>query len=190
MVEYHTTPCSKHKSAAFCKDSFDVYVWESNKSVSTDEIPHPINNNDSYRKFATVSGPSGVRTTLTLRLLVTSTYIVLGVRDQGGCRTLYSVNVSYNVCPGDILVDSLVSVTQALAPSNDSEPIAVEGSCAVDSVHVRGSLIIICDSSGEWNTSRLEGRCVCEEDMENKGGTCKGTVVFHWKKEFPLPNLF
>ena len=188
MVEYYTTPCSKHTSAAFCKDSFDVYVWESNKSVSTDEIPHPINSNDSYRKFATVSGPSGVRTTLTLRLLVTSTYIVLGVRDQGGCRTLYSVKVSHNVCSEDTLVDSLVSVTQTLAPSSDSEPVAVEGKCAVDSVHVQGSLIVICESNGAWNTSRLEGRCVCKEDMENKEGTCKGTV--NGKRKILLVNLF
>ena len=119
-VEYFTSPCSKHSSAAFCKDSFNVYVWESNKSVFADKIPNPKNNNGSYRKFATVGRPLDVRTTSTLRLLVTSRYIVLGFRDQGGCRTLYSVKVSYNVCPEDTLVDSLVSVTQTLAPSSDS----------------------------------------------------------------------
>ena len=185
-VEYYTIPCSKHPSAAFCKDSFDVYVWESNKSVLPYQIPHPIYNNGSYRKFAAVGRPLDVRTTSTLRLLVTSRYIVLGFRDQGGCRTLYSVKVSYNVCPEDTLVDSLVSVTQTLAPSSDSEPIAVEGSCSADSVHVQGSLIVICESNGEWNTSRLEGRCACKEDMENKVGMCKGTVVFQWKKERSL----
>ena len=184
-VEYYTIPCSQYPLAAFCKDSFDAYVWESNKSVLNHQIPHPINNNGSYRKFATVSGPSNVITTSTLRLLVTSRLIVLGFRDQGGCRTLYSVKVSYSVCPEDTLVDSLVSVTQTLAPSSYSEPIAVEGSCTGDSVHVQGSLEVICESNGEWNTSLLEGRCACKEDMENKGGTCKGTVVLQWKKKDP-----
>ena len=189
-VEYHTIPCSQHPSAAFCKDSFDAYVMESNKSVSNDKIPNPMNNNGSYRKFATVSGPSVINpTTKTPRLLVTSRYIVLAFRDQGGCRTLYSVKVSYNVCPKDTLVDSLVFVTQTLAPLSDSVPIAVEGSCAADSVHVQGSLEVICESNGEWNTSRLQGRCVCKEDMENKEGICKGTVVFQWKKKAPLVTL-
>ena len=177
-VEYHTTPCSNYPSAAFCKDPFDVYVWESNRSVLTKQIPNPINNIGPYRKFATVSGPSVVHpTTETLPLMVTSRYIVLGFRDRGGCRVLYSVKVSYNVCPQDILVNSLVFVTQTLAPSSDSEPIPVEGSCAAHSVHVRGSLIVVCESNGEWNTSRLQGRCVCKEDMENKGGICKGNFL-------------
>ena len=160
-----------------------MYVWESNKSVFAHQIPHPINNNGSYRKFAAVGRPLDVRTTSTLRLLETSRYIVLGFRDQGGCRTLYSVNVSYNVCPEDTFVDSLVSVTQTVAPSSDSEPVAVEGSCATDSVHVQGNLMAVCESNGEWNTSRLEGRCACKEDMVNKGGTCKGICFFQWKKK-------
>ena len=176
-VEYSTIPCSKYPSAAYCKDSFDVYVWESNKSVLTDQVPHPINNIGSYRKFATVRGPLGERTTSTLRLSVTSRYIVLGFRDQGGCRTLYSVKVSYNVCPKDTLEESLVSVPQTLAPSSDSEPVAVEGSCAYDSGHDQGRLIVICESNGEWNTSGLEGRCVCKEDMEIKGEMCKGNFL-------------
>ena len=176
-VEYRTVPCSNHPSAAFCNDSFDVYVWESNKSVLTDQIPHPINNSGLYRKFATVIGPLGVRTTSTLRLSVTSRYIVLGFRDQGGCRTLYSVKVSYNVCPEDPLGGSLVVVPQTLAPSSDSEPIPVEGSCVADSVHVQGSLIVVCESNGEWNTSRLQGRCVCKEDKESKGKMCKGNFL-------------
>ena len=177
-IEYYTKPCSQHPSAAFCKDSFDAYVWESNKSVLTNRIPHPIYNSSSYRKFATVfSGPLGVRTTSTLRLSVTSRYIVLGFSDQGGCRILYSVKVSYNVCPEDTVVGSLVVVPQTLAPSSDSEPFPVEGSCASDSVHVQGSLIVFCESNGEWNTSGLQGRCVCKEDKENKGEMCKGNFL-------------
>lgn len=30
------------------------------------------------------------------------------------------------------------------------------------------------DKDGEWNTSRLESRCVCKESMENRAGVCAG----------------
>ena len=50
----------------------------------------------------------------------------------------------------------------------------MEGTCAENSLHIQGSLNVTCESSGLWNVSQFEGKCVCKEDMENVGGTCKG----------------
>ena len=51
----------------------------------------------------------------------------------------------------------------------------MQGNCIANSLQiVPGNLTVLCDRDGEWNTSRLEGRCVCEEDMENKAGLCIG----------------
>ena len=89
---------------------------------------------------------------------------MLGIRDQGGCRTLYSVKISYKVCNEKTLEDSLVSL-----PSTTSQlkPTPVQGFCGGNSVQIaHGNLTVLCDSDGEWNTNRLESRCVCKEGME------------------------
>ena len=84
---------------------------------------------------------------------MTNKYIVLGIRDQGGCRKLYSVKVSYKVCFEKALKDSLVSFPSAFAQvgSTFAQGIFMANSWQI----VPGNLTIFCDSYGEWNTSRL-----------------------------------
>ena len=168
---YSIRPC--HLSVSFCKEYFYAYVWESNTSVTEQQIPDPIKGFQLYRRFANVTRQSG-ETNLTVPLQVTSKYIVMGIRDQGGCRELYSVKISYKVCIKKTLEDSLVSL-----PSTNSqgESTPVQGICLANSVQiVPGNLTVLCDSDGEWNASRLERRCVCKEDMENRGGVCSGLI--------------
>ena len=171
-VEYSITQCPP--SALYCKEYFDAYVWESDSTVVRDKIPHPININGSYRRFASFNRQSNGFTVLTVPLVLPRRYFVLGFRDQGGCRTLNSVKVTYNVCPRTTLRRTLVSVPRTLAPSNDRESISVLGECAANSVLVSNSLNVLCESSGEWNITRLGGGCVCKEDMENIEGQCAG----------------
>ncbi|XP_015760257.1 PREDICTED: ephrin type-A receptor 3-like isoform X2 [Acropora digitifera] len=160
------------QSASFCKEFFYAYVWESNTSVTTREIPHPINDFQLYRRFANITRQSDQETILTVPLHVTSKYIVLGIRDQGGCRTLYSVKVSYTFCSKKTLKDRLVSFPSTIA-HRQVESIPVQGFCVAKSRQILpGNLTIFCDSDGEWNTSRLESRCVCEKDMESRDGFC------------------
>ncbi|XP_073248000.1 ephrin type-A receptor 7-like [Porites lutea] len=168
-------PCSVNPNAKFCNDSFDVFVWESDIKVTADKIPNPINSNSSYRKLVTISGPTGSqRTLLTIPLQAKKQYIVLGFHDKVGCEVLYSVKVTNNVCPATTLQDNLVYLPETVAPSRLLESIPVEGMCTADSSHIQGSLNVWCESSGQWNASQFEGKCVCNEDMENIGGTCSG----------------
>ncbi|XP_067050046.1 ephrin type-B receptor 1-like isoform X2 [Acropora muricata] len=165
---YFSQQCGQ--SASFCKESFYAYVWESNKSVTEQQIPHPINDFQLYRRFANITRQSDQDTILTVPLHVTSKYIVLGIRDQGGCRTLYSVKVSYKVCVKKTLKDRLVSFPSMLA---QVESTPVQGICMANSRQiVPGNLTVLCDSDGVWNTSGLESRCVCKKDMENRQGKC------------------
>ena len=167
---YSSQQCGQ--SASFCKDFFYAYVWESNTSVAEQQIPHPINNFHLYRRFANITGVSDEEAILTVPLHVASKYIVLGIRDQGGCRTLFSVKLSYKVCIEKTLEDSLVSLPLTVSLV-ESTP--VQGICMANSVQiVPGNLTVFCDSDGEWNTSRLESRCVCNEDLENARGVCTG----------------
>ena len=134
------------RSASFCKEYFYAYVWESNTSVNVQQIPDPIINFQLYRRFANVTRQSG-ETNLTVSLQVTSKYIVMGIRDQGGCRTLYSVKISYKVCIEKTLEDSLVSLPLTIS-QEESTP--VQGICSANSVQiVPGNLTVFCDSDGE-----------------------------------------
>ena len=165
--------CSVQPSNTFCTDNIGVYVWESVSQVTTDLIPDSLTSNSSYRKFATIRGQASDQT-ISLALQLTRRYIVLGFLDQGGCKILSSVRITYNICPGTTLSNSLVDLRETVASSSDFESILVEGTCAEKSFHIQGSLNVTCESSGQWNVSKFEGKCICKEDMENVGGTCTG----------------
>ena len=164
--------CSGHPNT-FCNENIGVYVWESDLKVTSDLIPKPLTSNSSYREFATIRGQASDQT-ISLALQLTRKYIVLGFLDQGGCKILSSVRITYNFCPGTRLSNSLVDLRETVAPSSDFESILVEGTCAENSFHIQESLNVTCESSGQWNVSQFEGKCVCKEDMENVGGTCTG----------------
>ena len=173
-VKYTIAPfCSSQPSNTFCTDNIGVYVWESVSQVTTDLIPDPLTSNSSYRKFATIRGQASDQT-ISLALQLTRRYIVLGFLDQGGCKILSSVRITYNICPGTTLSNSLVDLRETVAPSSVFESILVEGTCAENSFHIQGSLNVTCESSGQWNVSQFEGKCVCKEDMENVRETCTG----------------
>ena len=181
-VEYSTNKCPL--SALYCKEYFDAYVWESDSFVLRDKIPNPISSNGSYRRFSSFNRQSSGFTILTVPLVLSRRYFVLGFRDQGGCRILNSVKVTYNVCPQTTLSRTLVSVPRTVAPSNDRESISVLGECTANSVLVSNSLNVLCESSGEWNITLLGGGCVCKESMENIGGKCAGeydAIKITWK---------
>ena len=179
-VKYTIAPfCSSQPSNTFCTDNIGVYVWESNLKVTSDLIPDPLTSNSSYREFATIRGLASGQT-ISLALQLTKGYIVLGFLDQGGCKVLSSVRITYNICPETTLDDSLVKLPETVAPSSVFESILVGGTCTVDSFHVQGSLNIACESSGQWNVSQFEGKCVCNEDKENVGGICTGMSRYRY----------
>ena len=173
-VKYTITAfCSSQPSNAFCSENIGVYVWESDLKVTTEWIPNPLTSNGSYREVATIRGQASGQT-ISLALQLTRRYIVLGFLDQGGCKILFSVRITYNICPSTTLHESLVDLRETVAPFSVFEPILVEGTCAENSFHIQGSLNVTCESSGQWNVSQFEGKCVCNEDKENAGGTCTG----------------
>ena len=173
-VKYTITSfCSSQPSNRFCTDNIGVYVWESDVKVTTDLIPKPLTSNNSYREIAAIRGEASDQT-ISFALQLTKGYIVLAFLDQGGCKILSSVRITYNICPETTLHDSLVKLRETVAPSSVFKSILVEGTCTVDPFHVLGSLNVTCESSGQWNVSQFEGKCVCNEDKENVGGTCTG----------------
>ena len=188
-VRYTIPPfCSRYPNT-FCNENIGVYVWESDLKITSDLLPDPLTSNNSYREFTTIRGQASGQT-ISLALQLTKGYIVLGFLDQGGCKILFSVRITYNICPSTTLSNSLVDLQETVAPSSVFESIIVEGTCTADSFHVQGSLNVTCESSGQWNVSQFEGKCVCKEDMENVGGTCTGMFRNHYDHYNSLQGWF
>ena len=172
-VTYQITSCPQ------CLNVFDLYVNQSDKLI-TDAIdfPDPLIDTTAYEKVAEIKEAVNKRTSETIGVLVKGQYTILAFHNYGGCINLFSVNVTYNVCPDKTISDSLVSLQKTVAPANDSNKIRVKGNCIKDAVQVSSSLFVHCLSKGEWNTTGLQGSCICKEDMENNGGICEGNVAF------------
>ena len=128
----------------------------------------------AYEKTAEIRRATDKRFSETIKVLVKGKYVILAFHNYGACSTVFSVKVTYNVCPDETLSGTLMMFPRTVAPANDTTPIGVEGSCAKNTVHVRGSLFVYCQSNGNWDTSGLQGRCICKEDMQNVEGKCQG----------------
>ena len=157
---------------------FDVYMHQSNQSIADQNLyPDPLSNSVAYKRIAEIKQNTDKTTSETISVLAKEKHVILAFHNYGACSILFSVKVTYNVCPGETLRSSLVTLPRTVAPANDSEPTRVEGECNKEAVQVYGSLDVLCESNGEWNTTGLEGRCICKEDMHNNEGICKGNDV-------------
>lgn len=181
-VDYFITSCSsiQNNGGSYCNDTFDLYVNQSDQAIADQSrYPDPLKNRMMYENMAVIRQATNKRFSETINVLVKGKYVILAFHNYGACSTMFSVKVTYNVCPDEPL--TLVTLPRTVAPANDSKPIRVEGSCDKNTVHVRGSLFVYCQSNGNWDTSGLKGRCICEEDMQNVGGKCQGTPgVMHF----------
>ena len=188
---------SSQPSNRFCTDNIGVYVWESDVKVTNLLIPNPLTSNSSYREVATIRR-QGSDQTISLALQLTKRYIVLGFLDQGGCKILSSVRITYNICPGTTLSNSLVDLRETVAPFSVVESILVEGTCTADSFHFKGSLNVTCESSGQWNISQkktwkmLEGHVqVCLEINTIIIILFKvGFTYYHWSEQMLVNDIF
>ncbi|XP_022796246.1 ephrin type-B receptor 3-like [Stylophora pistillata] len=170
-IQYRTRNCSSllTKGGNYCTNYFHLYEHQSWQPAELD----PLTNNASYDKIAkTAPSALGIRVSQKFRVEVKRKYIVLAFHDQGSCSALYSVTVSYYVCPRSTQVSSLVSLPQTIAPANNSK--SVEVGCVTDALNKQGTLSLDCQSDGVWNISSLNGSCICPEGMENAVGKCEG----------------
>ena len=165
-------------------NAFDLYVNQSDQLIAdTPLYPDPLSNSLAYKRIAEINQTIDIRTSETISVLVKGKHVILAFHNYGACSFLFSVNLTYNVCPDETLTSSLMSLPRTVAPANDSQPVRVKGNCDKDTVQVSGSLFVHCESNGEWNTTELEGRCICKEDMQNNEGICEGILLFIYLME-------
>ena len=172
-INYLISSCStQYKNGGhYCVNVFDLYVNQSNQT-----FPVP-SNTAAYEKVTEIGlHPSG-RTFKTINVPIKGKYVFLAFHNYGACCSLHYVKVTYNVCPHQTLDKRLISLPRTVSPASDSQAISVEGHCSRDTVKVPGSLYSQCQSTGEWNTSGIEGGCICKEDMHNVDGECHGMNI-------------
>ena len=191
-VEYLNRKCSSFSSPSnggrYCVNDFDLYLNQSDNAIADQaKYPNPLNNTAAYENVTRFRHSQ--RTLKTIQVFIKGNYFILAFHNYGGCNVLYSVKVTYNVCPEETLSDSLVSLPRTVAPVNHSESIRVQGNCNEDTVQVPGSLYVHCERNGEWNVSGLEGRCICKEDMQNVGGNCEGLLYLSLLKMFTIREM-
>ena len=173
-IVYSSRNCTELGGDDFCREYFDLYVHQSGNPV----VPNPLINNATYEKISEVTARIlgiNVRVQKTFSVEVKGKYIILAFHHQGSCSSIYSVSISYNVCPVYTIDRSLVSLPRSMAPVNNS--VSVQGSCVANAANSQGILRVECQSDGVWNISSLRGRCICRENMENNGGECKGIIM-------------
>ena len=181
-VEYLTRSCLKlsNNGGPYCVHVFDLYVNQSDQFIKYQSLyPNPLSNPMAYEKVAEIKQATEVRISETISIRVKGKYAILAFRNYGACSTLFSVTVTYNVCPDETLSSSLMSVPRTVAPANDSQPVRVKANCTKGTVQISSSLHAHCESNGVWNTTGLKGRCICKEDMQNNDGICKGTLFLN-----------
>jgi len=178
-VQYLIRGCSSfaNKGGHYCVNVFDLYVHQSDQIITDQGLyPDPLSNSVAYERIAEIIQTTVGRTSETISVLVKGKHVILAFHNYGACSTLFSVKVTYNVCPDESLSGSLMSLPRTVAPANDSQPVRVTGNCDKDTVQVSGSLFVHCESNGEWNTTGLVGRCICKEDLQNNEGICTGLL--------------
>ena len=181
-VQYFISRCSglPENGGPYCVNVFDLYVNQSDKIIADQlNYPDPLSNSMAYEKVTEINQTINKITFEAISILVKGKHSILAFHNYGACSTLFSVKVTYNVCPEEPLSSSLMLLPRTVAPANDLEPTRVQGNCINDAVQVSGNLFAHCDSTGEWNTTGLEGRCVCKEDMQNNEEICEGTLLLY-----------
>ena len=166
---------------------FDLFVHQSDQSIADPSLyPDPLSNSVAYKNIAEIDQTTDIRTSETISVLVQGKHVILAFHDYGACITLFSVKVTYNVCPDEKITSRLMSLPRTVAPANDSQPVQVKGNCDKDTVQVSSSLYVHCESNGEWNTTGLDGRCVCKENLQNNEGICTGLLFLHLMEKWVL----
>ena len=188
-VIYYIRRCSglPKNGGPYCVNVFDLYVNRSDQFIGhSDFYPDPLSNPMTYEKVAEIKQATDIRTSETINILVKEKHVILAFHNYGACSTLFSVKVTYNVCPDKSLSSRLMTLPRTVAPANDSQPLRVKGNCDKDTVQLSASLYVHCESNGVWNTTGLKGRCICKEDMENDEGICNGIFSLYLMKKWAM----
>ncbi|XP_067873110.1 ephrin type-B receptor 2 [Heterodontus francisci] len=165
-----------------CKETFNLYYYESNTDSATKTTPHWMEN--PWMKVDTIAADESFsQVDLGGRVMKINTEVrsfgpvsrngfYLAFQDYGGCMSLIAVRVFYRMCPRVIQNGAIFQRT--LSGAESTSLVVARGSCIPNAEEVDVPIKLYCNGDGEWMVPI--GRCMCKagyESVEN-GTVCEG----------------
>ncbi|XP_048470867.1 ephrin type-B receptor 2 [Rhincodon typus] len=165
-----------------CKETFNLYYYESNTDSATKITPYWMEN--PWMKVDTIAADESFsQVDLGGRVMKINTEVrsfgpvskngfYLAFQDYGGCMSLIAVRVFYRMCP--LVIKNGAVFQKTLSGAESTSLVAARGSCIPNAEEVDVPIKLYCNGDGEWMVPI--GRCMCKagyESVEN-GTVCQG----------------
>uniref|UniRef100_A0A4W4F067 receptor protein-tyrosine kinase n=1 Tax=Electrophorus electricus TaxID=8005 RepID=A0A4W4F067_ELEEL len=164
-----------------CKETFNLYYFESDSDVATKAYPAWMEN--PWVKVDTIAADESFsQVDLGGRVMKINTEVrsfgpvsrhgfYLAFQDYGACMSLIAVRVYYRKCPRAVRNGAVFPET--LSGAESTSLVAARGTCVPNAEEVDVPIKLYCNGDGEWLVPI--GRCMCKaghEAVEN-GTVCK-----------------
>ncbi|XP_051895605.1 ephrin type-B receptor 2 [Pristis pectinata] len=172
-----------------CKETFNLYYYESDTDSATKSTPHWMEN--PWMKVDTIAADESFsQVDLGGRVMKINTEIrsfgpvsrngfYLAFQDYGGCMSLIAVKVFYRKCPRVIQNGAIFQ--QTLSGAESTSLVVARGTCVPNAEEVDVPIKLYCNGDGEWMVPI--GRCMCKagyESVEN-GTICRACPLGSFK---------
>ncbi|MEQ2163439.1 Ephrin type-B receptor 2, partial [Goodea atripinnis] len=170
-----------------CKETFNLYYYESDSDVATKVFP-PWMENPWVKVDTIAADESFSQVELGGRIMKINSEVrsfgpvsrkgfYLAFQDYGACMSVIAVKVFYRKCPRVIQNGAVFHET--LSGAESTSLVAARGVCVPNGEEVDVPIKLYCNGDGEWMVPI--GRCMCKagyEALEN-GTVCqgKGTIT-------------
>ncbi|XP_067826798.1 ephrin type-B receptor 2 [Heptranchias perlo] len=172
-----------------CKETFNLYYYESDKDSATKTTPYWMENpwvkvdtiaaDESFSQVDLGGRVMKINTEVRSFGPVSKTGFYLAFQDYGGCMSLIAVRVFYRKCPRVIQNGAIFQ--QTLSGAESTSLVVARGRCIPNAEEVDVPIKLYCNGDGEWMVPI--GRCMCKagyEPMEN-GTVCQGCPLGSFK---------
>uniref|UniRef100_A0A671NUK0 receptor protein-tyrosine kinase n=1 Tax=Sinocyclocheilus anshuiensis TaxID=1608454 RepID=A0A671NUK0_9TELE len=164
-----------------CKETFNLYYFETDKDVATKVYPAWMEN--PWIKVDTIAADESFsQVDLGGRVMKINTEVrsfgpvsrkgfYLAFQDYGACMSLIAVKVFYCKCPRVIRNGAIFEET--LSGAESTSLVSARGSCVPNGEEVDVPIKLYCNGDGEWLVPI--GRCVCKAGYESvdNGTVCR-----------------
>uniref|UniRef100_A0A672L7X7 receptor protein-tyrosine kinase n=1 Tax=Sinocyclocheilus grahami TaxID=75366 RepID=A0A672L7X7_SINGR len=168
-----------------CKETFNLYYFESDKDIATKVYPAWMEN--PWIKVDTIAADESFsQVDLGGRVMKINTEVrsfgpvshkgfYLAFQDYGACMSLIAVKVFYRKCPRVIQNGAIFEET--LSGAESTSLVSARGSCVPNGEEVDVPIKLYCNGDGEWLVPI--GRCVCKAGYESvdNGTVCRGDAA-------------
>ncbi|XP_035998075.1 ephrin type-B receptor 2 isoform X1 [Fundulus heteroclitus] len=172
-----------------CKETFNLYYYESDSDVATKVFP-PWMENPWVKVDTIAADESFSQVELGGRVMkinrevrsfgpVSRKGFYLAFQDYGACMSIIAVKVFYRKCPR--VIQNGAVFPETLSGAESTSLVAARGVCVPNGEEVDVPIKLYCNGDGEWMVPI--GRCMCKagyEALEN-GTVCQACVSGFFK---------